>query len=252
MGRIPIKPDLFSAAGGRSPRQKVSAMIVHVNITEQIIAYMKEQIASGAWKPGEKIPSENQLTKELGVSRASVRDAIKYFIGQGVLESFHGKGTFLLEKSAEEETDAETTITAEDCENVEAVLEYRRIIESEACYMAAKNMDEEVLALLRYQYEEMLRCVDDRTPFLVADLAFHRIIARASGNPLVSKSMNLIFQESFDVINRMYDLFSHENGIRFHEKILRALEKRDAAAARKAMYDHMQSSIERLHEKKII
>ena len=63
-------------------------------------SYLKEQIDSGAWKAGEKIPSENTLTKELGVSRASVRDAIRYFAGQGVLESRHGKGTFLLTVAA--------------------------------------------------------------------------------------------------------------------------------------------------------
>ena len=221
-------------------------MIIHASITEQIVSYMKEQIESGAWKAGEKIPSENTLTKELGVSRASVRDAIRYFAGQGVLESRHGKGTYLLEKKEELEPDPDTTITAEDFENIEAVLEYRRITESEGCYLAALKMDEEMLSLLRYQLSEMEKQKENRVEFLEADLEFHRIIAKASGNPFIAKTLNMIFLESFNEINRMYDIFTYENGIRFHRLITAELEKGDADGARRAMYEHMQASIDQL------
>ena len=61
--------------------------IVHQNITQQVIAYMKSNIESGNWKVGEKIPSENELTGELGVSRSSIRQAVSHFAGIGVLES---------------------------------------------------------------------------------------------------------------------------------------------------------------------
>lgn len=57
--------------------------------------YLKENIEAENWKVGEKIPSENQLTSTLGVSRSSVRNALRYMIGIGVLESIHGKGTYL-------------------------------------------------------------------------------------------------------------------------------------------------------------
>lgn len=71
-------------------------MIQKMNVTEQVVAYYKQQILNGAWKIGEKIPSENQLCEELGVSRASIRSAIKELTGYGILESIHGKGTFLI------------------------------------------------------------------------------------------------------------------------------------------------------------
>ena len=66
-----------------------------LNVTNQVIAYLKQNIEDGIWKAGEKIPSENQLTKELGISRASVRTAIQHLAGIGVLESVHGKGTYV-------------------------------------------------------------------------------------------------------------------------------------------------------------
>ena len=77
-------------------------IISRSNITDQIVQYFKEKIVSGEWKVGEKIPSENQLTETLGVSRASIRTAIQQLVGIGVLESRHGKGTFLLDDEVDE------------------------------------------------------------------------------------------------------------------------------------------------------
>ena len=69
--------------------------VERVNVTEQVIEYLKTNIQRGVWKPGEKIASENELTNILSVSRASVRHAIQQLIAVGVLESYQGKGTFV-------------------------------------------------------------------------------------------------------------------------------------------------------------
>lgn len=227
-------------------------MIVHVNITEQIIEYMKKNIEAGTWKVGEKIPSEKQLTEILGVSRASVRDAIKYFIGQGVLESVHGKGTFLLDYNVGRKIKVENTITSKDCENIQEVLEFRRIIESEACFLAAKKaMPEELKELERY-LQKMYDNVEDKDTFLEADSSFHKEIGRISGNLLLEKSICNVFEESRAANRRLYDLFSYRNGTYYHQKILNAMKKGDAKEAKTAMYEHLQKTIERLKMKEII
>ena len=61
-----------------------------VNITDQVVEYLKENIESGKWNIGEKIPSENQMVMELGVSRSSIRSALQYLIGIGS-EKLSGK-----------------------------------------------------------------------------------------------------------------------------------------------------------------
>ena len=85
---------------------------------------------TGRWE--RKYLSEHELTALLGVSRSSIRQAVSHFAGIGVLESVHGKGTYLVDDEVEEQSN-KNKITAEDCRNVEKVLEFRRIIESEAC-----------------------------------------------------------------------------------------------------------------------
>ena len=83
-----------------------------VNITDQVVEYLKENIESGKWNIGEKIPSENQMVMELGVSRSSIRSALQYLIGIGVLKSYQGKGTFLINTQVENWDEAEYKITS--------------------------------------------------------------------------------------------------------------------------------------------
>ena len=104
-------------------------IITHSNVTEQLVSYFKENIVSGAWKVGEKIPSENQLTETLGVSRASVRTAIQQMVGLGILESRHGKGTYVMDNQVDGMSANKGKITAQDCKDLQKVLEFRRIVE---------------------------------------------------------------------------------------------------------------------------
>ena len=71
------------------------------SVTGKIAHYIRKNIRNGNWTVGEKIPSENQLCEELGVSRVSVRSALQQFIALGILESVHGKGTFVTETNRE-------------------------------------------------------------------------------------------------------------------------------------------------------
>ena len=99
-----------------------------VNITDQVVEYLKENIESGKWNIGEKIPSENQMVMELGVSRSSIRSALQYLIGIGVLKSYQGKGTFLINTQVENWDEAEYKITSEDCMDICKVLEFHEVI----------------------------------------------------------------------------------------------------------------------------
>ena len=122
--------------------------IKKVNVTEQVVEYLKENIEAGNWKVGEKIPSENQMTSTLGVSRSSVRAALQYMIGIGVLESVHGKGTYLINSQVENWEEADNKITSEDCKDIEKVLEFRRILEPDACRLAVERGDSQVVSEL--------------------------------------------------------------------------------------------------------
>lgn len=225
-------------------------IITHSNITDQIVRYFKDQITSGAWKVGEKIPSENQLTQTLGVSRASIRTAIQQLVGIGVLVSQHGKGTYLMDDQVDERASLAGKITAEDCKDTEKVLEFRRIVESEACFLAAKHLTDEQIDALQHDLNQMVANKKNLDQFVSADIHFHELICKASQNPLLEKSMSRIFEELKRSHDRTYHLSGSKDGIYFHRLILDALRKGDGERARECMYEHMQMGIDQLNSKR--
>ncbi|MDO4329195.1 MAG: FadR/GntR family transcriptional regulator [Lachnospiraceae bacterium] len=221
-------------------------MISHSNVTEQILQYFKDNINSGNWKVGEKIPSENQLTEILGVSRASIRTAIQHLVGVGVLESHHGKGTFLLDAQVDENTGSGNKITSEDCRDIEKVLEFRRIVESEACFMAANKRTPELLQELQEDLDEMAANQGKREVFVTADIKFHEAICRAAQNPILTKSLLKVFEETRRNHNQLNELFGYRDGIYYHTLILSAIKAGDAERAREMMFEHLQNAINKL------
>ncbi|MDD2959254.1 MAG: FadR/GntR family transcriptional regulator [Lachnospiraceae bacterium] len=218
-----------------------------INVTNQIIEYLRRNIEAGEWKKGEKIPSENQLTRELGVSRASVRTAIQHLNGIGALESVHGKGTYLINSDVHSWGNFEDVITVRDCRDIAKVLEFRQILEPEACYLAVKQKGPELVPVLEHYLEEMKQSFGSKQQFVQADLKFHEAIVRSSGNPLLEKSMAQVFRETVDYHEKMNDLFGYQEGLKYHSRILQAVKDRDGLMAKEMMYEHMQSGIDRLN-----
>lgn len=221
-------------------------MIKKVNVTDQVVQYLKDNIEAGNWKVGEKIPSENQMTSALGVSRSSVRTALQHMIGIGVLESIHGKGTYLINSQVENWEEADNKITSEDCKNIEKVLEFRKILEPDACRLAVERGNEGVISELEKYLNQMIRYEGDRERFVNADLKFHEVICRASDNQLLSKSLHKVFMETKKNHNQMNELFGYHTGIECHTQILQAFKEKDAQKAYDAMWNHMSQAMQRI------
>lgn len=217
-----------------------------MNVTEQIVAYIRQNAEEGNWLEGEKIPSENQLTRELGVSRASVRTAIQYLTGIGVLESVHGKGTYLLDGDVKRWGSQDNRITHRDCRDIEKVLEFRQILEPEACYLAILKGSSRLVERLLGWLEEMKKAQGQQKEFVRADLKFHEEIARASGNSLVYKSLHQVFTETARYHEKMNDIFGYQEGIRYHTALVEAFRKQDAVLGKELMYEHLHNGREKL------
>lgn len=219
-----------------------------VNVTNQIVQYMKDNIILGNWKVGDKVPSEKELTDSLGVSRASVRTAIQQLVGIGVLNTVHGKGTYLLTDHLDDAAHSEIIVNPEDCRNIRKVMELRRIVEPDACFMAVSHMPPDLVRNLERLYHAMLQDKDDGERFVTADIAFHKEICRAAGNPLLEKIMNQVFDEyrkNHAQINRLY---GHGDGIYYHGLILGAVRDGDASGARAMMQEHLQRTMDRMEK----
>lgn len=220
--------------------------IKNVSITDQVVEYLKENIESGDWAVGEKIPSENKLVEELGVSRSSIRTAVQYLIGLGVLKSYQGKGTFLINSQVESWDETENRITSEDCQNIWKVLEFRKILEPDACRLAVQNCTPQTIAALEAYLEQMQMFRGDREKFVRADLKFHEVICRTSQNMLLEKSLHKVFMETRKNHEQMNELFGYETGLYHHTAILEAFRKGDAQEAHDRMEGHLEDSMKKI------
>ena len=216
----------------------------------RVVAYLRERIARGDWIEGEKIPSENQLAESLGVSRASIRTALQYLTGLGVLKSHQGRGTILMDADVENWGEAAGRITAEDCRDIYRVLEFRQMLEPEVCRAAAKHVTPEAIAELERRLDEMRQChfQGDSANFVRADLAFHEALCRCSGNPLAIKSLRAVFSKNRHNHEQMNALFGYESGIRCHTALLDAFRVGDSEAICAIMRRHIQEALDRIED----
>ncbi len=218
-------------------------------VTTQIIDYMKDCIKHGLWVVGEKIPSETVLSSQLGVSRASLRQAITQFVTLGILRPEQGRGCFLTSDKVDERMGNPAILREHDYKDLNKVLRYRLLIEPEATRLAANSSEDELNTLidkLRSYHRIMKRSIEIPEQFIKADLDFHCAIAYASGNELIGDSLSYIFKNTEKSHKHINTLFGFKDGLNYHSKIIEALEERDPKRAAHVMERHLKHAIEEL------
>ena len=195
-------------------------------------------------KPGEKLPNEVELAGELGVSRATLREAIRTLTAQGVLEVRRGKGTFV--SAAVEEMDDFGFSSLERVRGqLRDLFELRSIFEPRAAALACQRATEEELANILARGEEVERCIragEDRTQ---ADRAFHAAIVRGTHNEFLVRLLPLIDQ----AVSAALTAGEHqerlaEDTCRDHALLMEFFRKRDGEGAGYAMAIHMRHSMD--------
>ncbi|MFJ6700423.1 FadR/GntR family transcriptional regulator [Streptomyces sp. NPDC091272] len=203
-------------------------------VTDEAIERIKAMIVSGALRPGDRLPKESELAAELGLSRNSLREAVRALSLIRILDVRQGDGTYVT--SLEPRLLLEAMSFVVDLHRDDTALEFlavRRILEPAATAMACARIEEGELELL----EERLAALGQdpsAQELAAADLEFHRAIARGSGNPVLCALLDVLSgpttgtriwsgADGRDAIARTL----HE-----HRAVLEALRARDAEAAR--------------------
>jgi GntR family transcriptional regulator, transcriptional repressor for pyruvate dehydrogenase complex len=152
-------------------------------VTDDAIESIRELIVSGEWGPGMRLPREADLAKQLGLSRNSLREAVRALSLARVLEVRQGDGTYV--SSLEPGELLEPTLSATRLLQGRTVLELfevRRMLEPEAAALAARAASSKVIGDLRRELDRMIAAGDRADELVQADAAFHDVIAAAPGN----------------------------------------------------------------------
>jgi GntR family transcriptional repressor for pyruvate dehydrogenase complex len=221
-------------------------------LTGQVTRALAEQISSGHYKPGEKLPTEQQLIEEFNVSRTVIREAVASLRAAGVVNTRQGVGAFVLNRQANTNFQIDESQLGM-VEEISAVLELRIALESEAAALAATRRTEADIKSINASLDDMKAAIAANENALEADLRFHRAIATSTGNVHFVNLFGYLGElviprarmETFKFVGLSHSEYL-ERVHQEHMQIAAAVVRGDAEAARAAMRLHLADSRERL------
>ncbi len=210
-------------------------------VTNQLISGFKDLISRGVLLPGCKLPSERDLAPAFGVSRSSLRSALKALEAMGVIIQRVGDGTYLTSNSERILREPLELLILIDGITIEDLIETRLIVEPELAARAAERANVEDLDLMRESLN-VLRREKDQALLVRADLAFHEAIFRAARNPVCNRLFSLIHQSMVTSVGTTSRLVDPNHTLTYHEPIFKAIEKRRPTEARQRMTEHLMDA----------
>jgi GntR family transcriptional repressor for pyruvate dehydrogenase complex len=223
----------------------------HRNLAQSVVAYITDSTQNGSLAAGDKLPTETEIMRILGVSRTVVREAISHLQAAGLVETRHGVGTFVLDPPLSPlGLDPNTVVTVRD---LLAILELRISLETEAAGLAAARRSDAQLAQLRTALDTFRASVRSGAETVPSDIRFHLLVAQYSGNRyffdiLSHLGTNIIPRSRVNSARLANDdpVAYMERVVNEHEDIYNAIARQDAETARAAMRTHLSNSRERL------
>lgn len=222
---------------------------------ELVVDQIRRAIQIGRFLAGERLPSERELADQLGVSRTTVREAMRVLQGEGLIETRRGRAGGAI-VTAPESTPAERRqVVRQRLAELENVFDYRLAIEPAAAGLAAQRRTKGDLARLE-ETLTMLRAVastpdaEDLAPpsrFFAVDAEFHHRIALAARNPLLVQAVSDARAAMFLPVGGVFTAL-HPDANRGHEEIYAAIAAGDPDEARQAMVGHIEYTRQALRD----
>jgi DNA-binding FadR family transcriptional regulator len=205
------------------------------NAFEETVERLLEGIKLGVYAPGDRLPAERELTRRLGVSRLTLRDALRELGAAGYVETKRGRfgGTFVLRQPEPR------SVSSVDARFLEDALTFRHVVEAGAAQMAARA------TLTAGQREDLADCLGsvlaaDAAGYRAADTRLHLAVADATGSPLLVASVVEARVRLVDLLNGIPMLGRNlDNANVQHARIVQAILAGDPARARAEMEEHV-------------
>lgn len=226
-----------------SPIQAIKVRRLYLQVAEQL----QQLIDNGTFAPGSRLPAERDLAGQFEVSRPTIREAMIALEIAGLVEVRSGSGVYVLERSSG------SKLPENQAPGPFEILEARRLIEGEACALAARRIDPQQLADLRKLLNAMQDAAQSVEQAEAIDQQFHCAVAEASGNSAISATVSWLWQlrNESEISTRFHQRVREEGSrpiLADHERILDALADGDGERAREAMASHLQRVVDSLME----
>jgi GntR family transcriptional repressor for pyruvate dehydrogenase complex len=217
---------------------------------ELVMREILASIESGQLKPGDKLPTERELSKMFGVGRSTIREATSVLTLLGYLKVTQGKGTFLRNDLQLDGTSGFDLSDIQSAANIVDLVEVREILECQAVRLAAERAESEDIQRIRRAVSKMKETTDDLNRFIQHDVAFHLSLARATGNRVIHEMMKHIVENIHGEYEKFMPkaLFRFDHAAETAEKILSSLVDGDGDKAAELMAEHLKLVTTRLKQ----
>lgn len=220
-------------------------------LVEQTYNNLMQMILEQNYGPGDRLPSENALCEQLGVSRNTLRAALNKLSALGFTESRQGGGTYLREVEPGDFIDLIIPLTLSGKMDLLEILQFRRGIESETARLAALNATPEDIEYLHKCCDECLREGGSGEVGILSDsnMNFHNAVARATHNILYIKITEIIDLMLRALSNQWNNNEGDIDGSFYHGMVVRNIESHKAEEAAFFMQRHMSAIIDYVTER---
>lgn len=218
--------------------------IERVKLSDEILRRLKELIKGGQFGYGDKLPVEKRLAEIFGVSRTTVREALAVLEAEGWVTTKRGGGTYVKRIGRAGPIEPLTSLLGGENAAVLELMEVRKILECEVAMLAASRATPEDLVAIKAAYRDMVDAVTQGKDTADSDYAIHYAIAKAARNNTIISVITHLHDLYGQVVktnrNHKAKPLSYEVILCEHEAIIKAIEKRQGSAARKAMALHLE------------
>jgi len=216
------------------------------NLSERVTQYLVKHIHDNDLKPGDRVPSEVQVSADLGISRGVVRQAYHSLRTAGILEIAMGRSPRVGQVSHAAFTPLFLHALTTEQISVEDVLELRFAVEIHAAELAATHRNSAQVEALKKLVEGMRKAVKDLDRFARMDVRFHQLIGKATGNALFeifSRTLHGSLESSIRMgLRSRSTLAQIEQIVDTHQSIVDAIEAQQPSRARKLMAHHFDEA----------
>jgi GntR family transcriptional repressor for pyruvate dehydrogenase complex len=224
--------------------------LVAERLSDRLAARLGEQIDAGSLRPGDRLPTEERLAAAHGVSRTVVREAVHQLKSRGLLRSRQGSGVYVTAAPPRDALTFDFSLIR-SLDDVLRIREVRRALEAETAALAAERRSRTQVAALRRALRAIDRSTAERRDGVQEDLAFHRLLADAAGNPHFGRLLE--FLEQYSTVSMRVTRRNDASRADFieavrveHAAIVDAIDAGDPALARRRAVPHMRGGDRRL------
>jgi GntR family transcriptional repressor for pyruvate dehydrogenase complex len=226
--------------------ENVAEQPVRADAAENVVAYVRDVITKGDFKPGDRLPAERELAVQIGVSRPSVRAGLQALAAMGVVESRRGSGTYIAAGPPTLSSGPLQLLALLHGIPRAEIFEARRILESRTARLAAERATGDALVAISEEVMGMFASADDPQAFLLHDITFHRAVARASQNLVLSALVEMVSAIFYEQRKATANLGRDRRiSAEQHRHIYQAIRDRDPEAAEREMDNHLSGALAR-------